>query len=418
MIDYASALQRLLDRAVRLPGESCALANADGRLLAQHIRSPIALPSFDHAAMDGYALAARESLPEDSEHRVVGSQAAGDAGRDGHGGAWEIMTGARVPHGLDAVIAVERTQMLEHQADGTPQRIRLRDTLGAGHNVRRAGSDIAANSLALGAGTRLNPAHLMLLAALGVAAVPVVRRARVAIVGTGKELVDDPGHALADGQIYASNGAYLAAALAGVGANVISNEIVDDSALTYAAALNRAMAAGVDLVISTGAVSMGRYDFVPQALRELGAEALFHGVAIRPGRPLLAAYMPNGTPVLALPGTPMAVAVGLRFFVAPLLRAMGGQGAESPLRAVLDTPQRPKPGLRHFLRVSLHQDGDGRVHASVPAQQQPFRIAPFAQTDAWAVFSDEAEDCRAGCMVDIVSLHPGMPPAIHRSELP
>ena len=408
MIRYHDAIARLLAVAPRLPHEHCAVSDALGRVLAAPVRSPIALPSFDHAAMDGYALAAPEPLEAGSVHAVHGSQAAGDAARRAEGGAWEIMTGARLPDGLDAVVAVERTELLESAADGAPLRIRLRDELSEGQNVRHAGVDVVQGAVVLDAGTSLGPAQLMLLAAIGVAEVEVVRRPRVVVIGTGKELVVDPRQSLVDGQIYSSNGPYLAAALTLAGAQVLSCEVVDDTAVTYADALRRAQQAGADLVVSTGAVSMGRYDFVPDALRRLGANELFHKVAMRPGKPLLAATLPEGPLVMALPGTPMAVAAGMRFFVAPVLRAMRGQGAQPTLRAVLDTPQQPKAGLRHFLRATLAVDAEGRLHAQVMPQQQPFRILPFAQAEGWVVLDEEAGDCTPGRLVEVTSLDAGM----------
>lgn len=405
LIDYATARDRLFAHSVRCVSESCLLAQATGRILATDIRSPMALPSFDHAAMDGYALCASDALAAGSEHPVQGSQAAGDVAVESTGAAWEIMTGAQLPDGLDAVVAVERTELLEALADGAPARIRLRDPLVAGQNVRYAGADVEAGSVVLRAGTCIGVAQVMLLAALGIARVAVVRRPRAAIICTGKELQTDASLALQSGHIHGSNGPYLAAALEAAGVQVLSCETVDDTAVTFAAALRQAVDAGAELVISTGAVSMGRYDFVPDTLRRLGAEILFHRVAMRPGKPLLAAALPQGPLLLALPGTPMAVAAGLRFFVTPVVRAMSGQAQEALSHAVLDTPQRPTPGLRHFLRATFSQDESGCLHASVLTLQQPFRILPFAHADGWVVLPENAGDCAAGSVVRIASLH-------------
>jgi len=409
MIGYDDALPRLLKHARRLEHESCATGQALGRILASDVPSPMDLPSFDHSAMDGYALRAPDTLAAGSEHRVVGSQAAGDAWRESRGAACEIMTGARLPHGLDTVVPVERTELLERHADGSPARIRLLEAVSPRVNVRYAGSDVASGAAVLLAGTCIEANHLMLLAALGVAEVSVVRVPRVAIVCTGKELQPDPSVPLSDGQIYGSNGPYLAAAFASMGTQVLACETVDDTGEAYVAAIERARAAGADLIVSTGAVSMGRYDFVPDALAALGADELFHKVAIRPGKPQLAATLGN-TLVFALPGTPMAVAVGLRFFIAPVLRAMRGQAQEPAWQAVLDTPQQLKTGLRHFLRANVTQDKEGRLHARVLAQQQPFRIQPFAQADAWVVVPESAAgDLSEGAQVTVASLHAGMP---------
>jgi len=407
MISCDEAIARLLAATRRLPGERCKVADALGRVLADAVASRIALPSFDHAAMDGYALAVRGSLDAGSEHAVAGSVAAGDEARDAvRGDAWEIMTGAPLPDGANVVVPVENTQAIDSAPDGTPLRVRLRAPLGEGDNVRRAGSDVARGDIVFASGERIGAAQIMLLAAIGVDEVVAVSRPRAAIINTGKELVADPREPLAGAQIYASNGPYLAAALAAASAQVLSCEVVDDTTVAYADAVRRATAAGADLVVSTGAVSMGRYDFVPDALRELGATTLFHKIAMRPGKPLLAATLRDGPLVIALPGTPMAVAAGLRFFIAPALRAMLGQGAESMLHAMLDTPQQPKAGLRHFLRATFHLGDDGRLHARALPQQQPFRIAPFAQADGWIVLGEDAGDCEAGRLVQVASLAP------------
>ena len=417
MIDYATALAELLAQVKIASAESCRLADASGRVLAHAVVSALDLPSFDHAAMDGYALSTRRPIVAGSEHAVFGSHAAGDgAAEGGHHDdgvdACEIMTGARLPEGLDAVVAVERTDCLATHADGSPARIRLHDALAAGENVRYTGSDVARGASVIEAGTRIGAAHIMLLAALGFSSVEVVRRPRVAVVCTGKELQADATQPLATERIYSSNGPFLCAALFAAGADVLFCKTVDDSATTYAEALQCAVDAGADLLISTGAVSMGRFDFVPETLRRFDATVLFHKVGIRPGKPLLCARLPGGLLVLALPGTPMAVAAGLRFMVTPALRAMTGQGDEPGMVAVLDTPQQLKPGLRYFLRGSLHQSADGQWHAAVSPQQQPFRIRPFADADVWIVLPENAGDCEAGRLVDVVSLEPGRLPHV------
>jgi len=417
MIDYTKAIDILLAQIRRLPTEECLLNDAAGRVLASAVVSPIALPTFDHAAMDGFALPVPKPLEAGSEYLVFGSQAAGDDAlgaqpiRDDPG-ACEIMTGASLPCGLDAVLAVERTQCLSTHADGTPARIRLLDPLHAGDNVRYAGSDVVMGAEVLAAGTRIESAQIMLLAALGIAKVEVAARPRVAIICTGKELQSDATKPLAAERIHNSNGPYLVAALTAAGACVLSCETVDDTAVTFADALQRAIDVGAELVISTGAVSMGRYDFVPETLRRFNAQLLFHKIGIRPGKPLLCARFVDGPLIIALPGTPMAVAAGLRFVVVPALREMTGQGSEPIVHATLDTPQQPKADLRHFLRASLHQAMDGQLHVIISQQQQPFRILPFAGADVWVVLPEDAGDCPAGTRVQIVSLEPCSNPRI------
>ena len=193
------------------------------------------------------------------------------------------------------------------------------------------------------------------------------------------------------------------------GAKVAACLTVDDTAVTFAEALHGLLRDDVDLVISTGAVSMGRFDFIPRLLDEAGAELLFHGVSMRPGKPLLAARLANGPLLLAMPGTPMAVAVAMRFFVNPLLRAMTGQARDVAIPAALTVAQSPKQGLRHFLRGRLHVDERGRLQAAPLPQQQPFRIHAFAQSDAWIVLDGGSGEYPAGTMVAVASLVEGVP---------
>jgi molybdopterin molybdotransferase len=405
MTDYAQAMAQILAECVPMETEMCPVQEASGRVLAEAVRSPVDLPPFDNSAMDGFALKLEGATARvGSEYPVGGRQAAGDTPGKSDGDAWEITTGAHLPVGLDSVVAVERVEVLAADGAGNPTRIRLRDEVSPGQNVRYAGSDIVAGTEALAAGTRLEPSAIMLLASMGIADVSVRRAVRVAIVNTGKELVDDPSLPLAPGSIRHSNGPYLAAALAAAGVDVVYRRTVDDAPSSFTDALSHPLAARADIVISTGAVSMGRYDFVPEALREQGARVLFHKVEIRPGKPLLFARFEGGPLLFCLPGNPMAVAVGLRFFVIPALRALAGLPSERPLRAVLDAAQSAKPGLRHFLKARVHVDHEGRLHANVLQGQQAFRIRSLVDANAWVVLPELDGDREANDPVDVYGL--------------
>ncbi|MBQ4855863.1 molybdopterin molybdotransferase MoeA [Rhodanobacter sp. B2A1Ga4] len=400
LLDPAEALDIILDACASLPAEDCDVVAALGRVLAQPVRSAGALPPFDNSAMDGYALGGgAEPLPAGSEWPIEGEQAAGDGVRHDVRGAWEIMTGARLPDGLDRVIPVEQTERLE-----APPRVRLLAELAAGQNVRTAGSDVAAGETVLAAGTVLAPQHLMLLAALGVARVQVIVRPRVAVLCTGRELVDDVAQALAPGQIRNSNGPFLAARLPLAGAELAHIETVGDEVDTFLAAFERARAARPQVMISTGAVSMGRYDFVPQALERLGAEVRFHKLAIRPGKPLLFARLPDGTLFFGLPGNPIAVAVGLRFFVEPALRAMLGLPCERPWRVPLSAAYAKKPRLRFHLKSRVGVDAAGRLAATVLQGQESYRMRSLAAANAWVVVPVEATAMPAETLVDVYGL--------------
>lgn len=405
MIDYATALQHILQACQPLPPEPLPLAQALGRVLAQDVQAGEDLPPFDNSAMDGFALAGGGSvLAQGDEFAVAGSQVAGDGLAAYTHAACEIMTGASLPEGLDSVVPIEQVSVLLCDEAGRPKRIRLEAPVLPGANVRRRGQDVSVGDHIASSGTRITPAAHMLLAALGVATLAVRPQVPVALFTTGRELVDDPSQALLPGQIRNSNGPYLADRLDEAGARVVHRETVGDDAQAFIAALERGLAAGARVVLSTGAVSMGRHDFVPDALRALGAATVFHKVAIRPGKPLLFARLPEGQLYFGLPGNPVSSAVGMRFFVEPALRALLGQAAEHALRVPLKAEVRKKPGLRFLMKARVALDEHGGLQVEVMSGQESFRIKPLLAANAWAVLDAEADIQPAGTLIPVFGL--------------
>ncbi|WP_184655128.1 molybdopterin molybdotransferase MoeA [Oleiagrimonas soli] len=401
MLSYDDALRIILDTSAPLPSERRAPVDALDRVLAAPVIAGEALPPFDNSAMDGYALAGDGVVPAGTELDVRGEQAAGDDAVRAEGQACAIMTGARVPDGFDRIVPVERTEALAHGADGTPSRIRLTADVAPAANLRPAGSDVPQGDTVMHAGERVTPNHLMLLAALGVAEVAVAARPRAALLCTGRELVDDPTQPLGPGQIRNSNAPFLAERLRRAGAEVVHVETVGDDIDAFLAALQRARDAGAQMLLSTGAVSMGRYDFVPEALQRLGGTALFHKVAIRPGKPLLYARLDDGLQWFGLPGNPISGAVGLRFFVEPALRARVGLPPEQPLFVPLAHDYRVKPSLRFHLKARLGADARGQLSVHILDGQESYRIRPLAAANCWVVIPAGHEQIHAGTPVAV-----------------
>ncbi|MFA6987198.1 MAG: gephyrin-like molybdotransferase Glp [Arenimonas sp.] len=406
MISVSEAQEIIRAHCTPLPAESVSVADALGRVLADDLLSPVDLPSFDNSAMDGFALHCSGSqIGEGANFNVRGEQAAGDGLSRADGAeAWEIMTGARIPDGLDTVVPVEHAEVVLRRPDGRPARIRLATSVPAGQHVRRAGEDIRRGALAMRAGSRLQAAHLMLLAGLGIAQVAVALRPKVALLCTGRELVDDPAQALRCGQIRNSNGPFLAARVDAAGAQLAHHETVPDDAAEFAAALGRALQAGAGIILSTGAVSMGRYDFVPSALQALGAEVLFHKVAMRPGKPLLFARLAGGQLYFGLPGNPGSSAVGLRFFVEAALRRQLGLPDEQPWRLPLAHDARGKPGVRLLQKAALRLTPDGLLQVSLVHGQESFKTLSLLSANAWATLPEGDALWSAGTAVEVFPL--------------
>jgi len=412
MIEYSKALEIIFDALKPLPVSAVRLEDACGTVAAAAVPSLVAVPPFDNSAMDGFAVRAADtegaSETDPIALNVVGIVTAGEAAAIPHdtaGSTWEIMTGAPIPAGYDSVVPVERV-LVELNNEKRPATIKLTQPVAAGRNLRKAGEDFAANDTILNAGQSIQAGQVMGLAATGVHQLPARQPARVAAVTTGNELTDAASErSLESGMIHDANGPYLEAAIGSINATSAGVFRSSDSAEEFTS-LIQALKDKADVIMTTGGVSAGRIDFVPKALAELGAEILFHKVAIRPGKPLLLARLPDGTLVFGLPGNPIAVAVGLRFFVIPALRRMQGLPDESYLSARLKTPVGKKMGMRFFGKAQARYDEHGQLEVELLPGQESFKIKPLMAANCWLLVDEDTEEAEAGNLVRIAPLYP------------
>lgn len=354
--------------------------------------------------MDGFAVRSSETACSPCSLPVVGSCVAGDLPSAGTiGGAWEIMTGAPVPTGYDAVVKIEDVTITERNAQGRPERITLSSPVSSGDHVRQAGEDFRPGSPVLEAGVRISSLHLMALAAVGGESIRVYPKPRVSVLSTGREVVDDITADLQPGQIRNSNGPYLMAALNLMQATPLYLGTIHDEPDQFEACVGEALKRS-DVIISTGAVSAGRHDFIPDSLRRLGAEILFHKVAIRPGKPVLYARFSNGVHYVGLPGNPISTAVGARFFVSPLLRHLSGCRPEIFPQAQLAQDARSSSSLRFFLKATAFLDARQRLCVRLLDGQESFKIHPLLHANCWALLPAGKADIPAGTPVDIAPL--------------
>jgi molybdopterin molybdotransferase len=356
-VDEAS--RRILAGIRPLAIEHVPLSEALGRVLADDVRSPIEHPPWDNSSMDGYAVRGADIITATPDQPIVlpvlETVRAGEMPSRAleARSAIRVMTGAPVPDGADSVIRVEDT-------DGGVDTVVIRDARDAGRNVRPRGEDLTVGSLAVEAGRVLGSADIGVLASVGCASVPVYQQPRVAILTSGDELVDVDrfDEVLAGRKIVSSNSYTIAASVRAAGAIPEYLGIVPDDPGEYRARL--AGAKGYDLLITSGGVSVGAFDFTKDVLRELGADLQLWRVRMRPGAPL-GFGMLGAVPWLGLPGNPVSAMVTFELFARPLIRRLRGERAIFP--QMIDVRAREAfsiaAPLTHFMRGIVEWEKDG-----------------------------------------------------------
>jgi molybdopterin molybdotransferase len=412
-----AARELVLAEVAPLDSEPVGLDECLGRVTAVEIKSAIAIQPFDNSAMDGYALRAADTEGDRPRLRLAGESRAGHpaAAAVGDGEAIWISTGAMVPQGADAVLPVEDAS--EEDGQVLPER-----SARPGENIRRAGEDAEAGQVLLRPGQRIGAAEVAVLASVGIAEVDCSQRPRVAILGSGDELVP-AGQPLAPGQIHDSNTYALSALAREAGADPAHVANLPDEPKATRQALNAALSRELhqldhpadrqvdavrqpDVLVVAGGVSVGRHDHVKGALADLGVEERFWRVAMRPGGPtwfgVLRRDGARPTLVFGLPGNPVSAMVTFHLFARPALRALAGLDPDADrTRASLAAAYRKKPGKAHYLRCRLELTETGwRAHLT-RERQGSHVLTSMLGADAVALMPAERQEIAAGELVGI-----------------
>ena len=374
-IDPAAAARLIGEHLVCLPIESLPVAHCVGAVLRENVYAERDQPPFDRVAMDGIALAA-SSAGTRRRFRVQGMQAAGDPplalASPGH--CIEVMTGAVLPAGCDAVVPVELISRRDAYAE-----LSSTEPLAAGRNIHRRGSDVRQGALLLAAGAALRPPEVAIAAGAGMARLRVSSQPRVLVISTGNELIE-PGEPIAGHQVRRSNVYGVAAALRHRGFTRVADEHLRDDAAQMRERL-RVHLRNYDVLILSGGVSMGRFDLLPTLLPELGVDKVLHGIAQRPGRPMWFGVSHEGCAVFALPGNPVSTLVCMSRYVIPALWAAMGAQPPPPERLALAEAVRWEPALTGYLPVKVACDDWGRPWATPSPTNGSGDFAALAATD-------------------------------------
>ncbi len=401
MISVAGAIQIVKQQTRALSPESVALENALGRILAEDVVADSDLPPFDRSQMDGYAIRAADAQVVPARLKIVGESA---AGRGWHnelnaGQAVRIMTGAPVPVGADSVQQVELTRELDGGSE-----VEILESVTTGRSIVKRGNEIKQGETVLREGEKINAGTVAALASFGYANVQVGQRPRVAIFATGTELVAVDQTPAKD-QIRDSNNFSIAAYAQLAGATIerlpLAGDDIEQLKLQIAAAAGRS-----DIIVTSGGVSVGRYDFTKAVLKELGAEIFFERVALRPGKPTVFARLPNGTMVFGLPGNPVSVSVTFNIFArAAILQMQGAKDTDlAPETALLACKVKPAKDRESYLPARLSTNESAQLIAEPLKWGGSSDFVAFAQASVLIDVPAGPDMLEAGTKVRVVHL--------------
>ena len=380
--------------------EKVTISEADQRVLAQDIVAPLSIPPFSRSTVDGYAVIAADTFGASEETPIslnfCGQVAIGESPKVAvkTGLAAEIVTGAPIPEGADSVVMVEQTTQ---RGDN----ILVHRPVLQGENVMAAGSDIRKGETVLKTGRFLGSREVGVVAAIGLTEITVYRRPKVAVLSTGGEVVA-PGEPLPPGKIYDINTHTLCAAVREAGAEPINLGIIPDKKDLMTEALKNALGS-VDVVITSGGVSVGPKDFTPQVVDSLGKPGvIISGVAVKPGKPMTIAIV-DGKPVFSLPGNPTSSLFMFSVFVHPVLVKLAGRPEEDlpKLKAVSANKMFPARGRRTFIMVNLSYDKTGTLIVSPVPTGLSGAITTLAKADGFIEISEKQQFVDAGAEIDV-----------------
>ncbi len=393
MLSVEEAGGRILAAFARLSPTPVPVLEALGLVLAEDVVASFDIPPLANSAMDGYAVRVADTTGATADAprrlRISANLAAGYVSETAlqPGAAIRIMTGAPVPEGSEAVIQVELT---EREADD----VLVLAEATARRNIREAGEDVQTGQTVLTAGTRIRPAEVGVLASLGLAAAPCIRRPRVGILATGDELLE-PGDPLAPGKIYNANAYSTAAQVQEAGGEPLLLGIARDTRESLNEKIEQAIEQGADLIVSSGGVSVGDFDLVKDMLAAQG-EIDFWQVNMKPGKPLAFGHL-GGVPMIGLPGNPVSSMISFELFGRPAIQKMLGQpvAGRRTVDACMEDAYQKTDDRRHYLRVQVREDAAG-WRARLTGEQGSGILTSLTRANGIAIIPEAWESVQPG----------------------
>ncbi len=412
MISYRESI-RLIDKiSLKLPNETVSTVKAINRVCAEDVLSPIKNPPHNNTAFDGFAVLSKETKgltkKNKKKFKILKTIAAGDDPKINNykkNSVVEIMTGALVPDFYDSILPVEKAKYFPSKEKAT--HIIIDEKVNKSSYIRFAGEDYNIKDVVVKKGELIQPKHLMAFTTLGIKEITVKKIPKVIFFGTGNEITDYKEEKVPAWKVRNSNNYYLEAFAKSLNLEIIDGGIIkDDEPEKLSQSLKDFINSDINLFVTSGAISEGKYDFIPKLVENCGFKKYFKGVSIKPGRPIMLSTFKDKL-FFGLPGNPISCAAGFRFFIYPLLRNNLGMLKEKKFKAKLINKYSKRKDFTHFARCLINVNIKGLGELQVVQGQQSHRIKSFVKANCWGIFPGGKEQFKSGDIVEWVYLIPG-----------
>ena len=405
MISYKQSRKILRNSKIVIANELIDSNNSVNRVVAENIFSKVNNPSGNNAAFDGYAIYSKDTNKLNKKNtmlfKIIGIVAAGDKPnrkRKQRFQTIEIMTGGLLPKGFDTIIPIE--QIIFYPNKKNPKFIRVNKRIKKNEHVRLKGSDYKKNDLIIKKGTILDSNHILALKTLGIKKIKVKKIPQILFFSTGNEITNQ--EKIPDWKVRNSNNSYIQSLKKNFLFNFVNGGILKDKdEFIFEKKIKKTMDSKIDIIITSGAVSAGKFDYVPRVIKKFKLSNYFKGVAIRPGKPILFAKIRNKQlAIFGLPGNPISSAACFRFFVFPYLLELLGVKKEKTLKAILKNDFIKKSNFTRFVKSKMNTTKNGKIEVKILKGQESFRIHSFVKSNIWVWLPSGKSKFKKGEIVD------------------
>jgi molybdopterin molybdotransferase len=413
MIKYEEAIKKLNNVSLNLPNEKISILDSLNRVCSKNILSPTKNPLSNNTAFDGFAILSREtkglSKKKTKKFRILKSISAGDNPKINNyqkNSSVEIMTGAIIPKPFDSIIPVEQIKYFPSKKN--PTYIIVDREIKKFSFIRFSGEDFNFNDVVIKKGELIQSKHIMALTTLGIKDLYVKKKPKIIFFGTGNEIVDYKKKKIYSWEVRNSNNHYFMSFGKSLNYEIIDGGVIKDYQQNkFKEKLKKMLNSNINIFATSGAVSAGKFDFIPELVKKIGFKPYFKGVSIKPGRPImLSIFKAKEKIFFGLPGNPISCAAGFRFFIYPLLRNSLGMLKEKTFKAKLINKYTKRKDFTHFARCLMNVNFKGLVEMKVLQEQQSHRIKSFSKANCWGIFPSGKDQFKPGDIIEWVPLIP------------